>query len=251
MAHFLLVTLVTMLATASSLSTAAASDTLDLKVSIGVASQARNDVRIPNTSDSDRFALDDIAGAGPWPAARLELLWNIKKKHGVRLLLAPLSYSEIGEIDAPVRFAGSTFTDDQPVRGEYRFNSWRLGYRYHLRDTGKWNTWVGATLKVRDAEIKLTQGDTSSRDDDIGLVPLLYLAGDYRFNNRLSASFDMDALAGGPGRAIDVGIGMNYKLAEAWQIGVEYRALEGGADTDSVYNFAWFNSLLLTVQFNR
>lgn len=239
------------LTTLLSITTAAASESLDFKVSIGAAFQARNDVQIPNTSEADRFALDDIAGTGPWPAARFELLWNFSQKHGLRLLLAPLSYSETGRLEAPVRFAGATFIPDQAVQGEYRFNSWRVGYRYHLRDTSNWNAWVGATLKIRDAEIKLTQGGTSSLDDDLGLVPLLYLAGEYRFDNRWSASADVDALGGGPGRAIDVGIGLNYRPANAWQFGVEYRALEGGADVDSVYNFAWFNSLLLTATFSR
>ena len=231
--------------------TVSADRSLDLKVSVGATFQAKNDVQIPNTSEGDRFALDDITGTGPWPAARLEALWDFNSKHGVRILLAPLSYSETGDISAPIRFAGATFNADQPVRGEYRFNSWRLGYRYQLRDTSQWDAWVGATLKVRDAQIKLTQGDTSSQDDNIGLVPLLYLAGEYRFNNRWSASADMDALAGGPGRAIDVGLALNFRPVEAWQFGVEYRALEGGADTDRVYNFAWFNYLLLTARFSR
>ena len=242
--------LATTLTTALTTTTALADGSLDLKVSVGATFQARNDVQIPNTSESDRFALDDITGVGPWPAVRLEALWNINKKHGVRLLIAPLSFSETGDIDAPIRFAGATFIADQPVEAEYRFNSYRLGYRYHLRDASQWDAWIGATLKIRDAEIELTQGGTSSQDDNVGFVPLLYLAGEYRFNNRWSASADIDALAGGPGRAIDLGIALNFRPVKAWQFGVEYRLLEGGADTDSVFNFALFNSLLLTARFS-
>ena len=238
------------LCSALSISSAVASASLDFKVSVGPTFQARNDVRIPNNAEADRFALDDITGAGPWPAARLEALWNFNLRHGVRLLLAPLSFSEIGAIDTPVRFAGATFTPDQPVEGGYRFNSWRIGYRYHIRNTDNWDAWVGATLKVRDAEIRLTQGNTTALDDDLGLVPLLYLAGEYRFNDRWSASADIDALGGGPGRAIDVGLGLNYRPSGAWQFGVEYRALEGGADVENVFNFAFFNSVLLTARFS-
>ncbi|MBT8446243.1 MAG: hypothetical protein HKO62_05375 [Gammaproteobacteria bacterium] len=108
---------------------------------------------------------------------------------------------------------------------------------------------VGGTLKIRDAEIKLTQGATSSLDDDVGVVPLLYLGGEYRFDDRWSVAADVDGLAGGPGRAIDLGVRVNYRVGEQWQLGVGYRTLEGGVDNDDVYNFSWFNSLLFSAMY--
>tara|TARA_R110000823_G_scaffold47903_20_gene122047 strand:+ start:22323 stop:22736 length:414 start_codon:yes stop_codon:yes gene_type:complete len=135
------------------------------------------------------------------------------------------------------------------VKAEYTFNSWRLGYRYHWFARKQWDFWVGGTLKIRDAEIKLTQGETTSSDDDLGLVPLLYLGGEYRFDNRWSLSADVDGLAGGSGRAIDLGVRLNYAVDEQWKVGLGYRTLEGGADTDDVYSFAWFNSLVLSADY--
>ena len=222
---------------------------VDLKLSVGVSSQSSNEVQIPNNTQSTRFSLEDFTGSAPLPAIRLEGIWNINNKHAVRVLLAPLSYSETGEINQPIRFAGESFNTDSPVTGEYRFNSWRVGYRYHLRDRSNWDLWLGGTLKVRDAEIKLIQGATSSSDDDLGLVPLLHLAGEYRLGGNWLLAADIDALAGGPGRAIDLGLSANYKIGTNWTVGAEYRLLEGGADTDTVYNFALFNSLLTTVQY--
>ncbi|NND93215.1 MAG: hypothetical protein HKN42_20345, partial [Granulosicoccus sp.] len=106
---------------------------------------------------------------------------------------------------------------------------------------------IGATLKVRDAEIRLVQGDTVSFDDDVGIVPLLYLAGKYRLNNRWTIGADLDGLAGGPGRAIDLGFALDFSIARRWQIGAEVRVLDGGADTDDVYNFARFNSAAIAI----
>jgi hypothetical protein len=40
---------------------------------------------------------------------------------------------------------------------------------------------VGFTAKVRDAEISLTQETTSARKDDVGFVPLLHVAGEWRW----------------------------------------------------------------------
>ena len=222
---------------------------ITLKLSAGATFQGRNDVQIPNDDDGTRFALDDIAGSGPWPGLRFEGIWNINERHGLRLLLAPLSYNETGNTDEQIQFAGASFTANQPVQAEYTFNSWRVGYRYHLRARENWDLWLGGTLKVRDAEIKLTQGAVSASDDDIGFVPLLHIAWEYRFTDFWTAVADVDALAGGPGRAIDFGIGLNYSLGNHWRLGLEYRALEGGADTDSVFNFALFHSALLTAQF--
>lgn len=227
----------------------AAENPFELKLSFGSSWQQSNDVQIPNDANGTRFSLNDIAGAGPWPGIRLEGIWNINDKHGIRVLLAPLSYSETGAVSDPIRFAGETFNSNQPIQGEYTFNSWRAGYRYHMRARDKWDFWLGGTLKVRDAEIKLTQGAVTSSDDDVGIVPLLYLAGEYRFDGPWSVAADIDALGGGPGRAIDLGLSVNYALSTQWNLGFEYRALEGGADIDQLYNFAWFNSLLVTARY--
>ena len=222
---------------------------IDIKLSVGSTWQSSNKVQIPNDSQATRFALDDIAGSGPFPAIRFEAIWSMNEKHALRVLLAPLSYRETGNINEEIRFAGATFNTDQAVQAEYRFNSWRLGYQYHLVARENWDFWLGGTLKVRDAEIRLTQGAVSSSDDNIGLVPLLHLAGEYRLGDRWSLVADLDGLAGGPGRAIDLGLGLDYRMSEQWRLGVEYRTLEGGADTDDVYNFAWFNSLLLSAKY--
>lgn len=222
---------------------------LDLKLSFGSSFQQSNDVQIPNDNTGTRFSLNDIAGEGPWSGARIEALWNINDKHAVRVLLAPLSYSEQGVIDSPINFAGASFSESQPVIGEYTFNSWRVGYRYHLQARKRWNSWIGATLKVRDAEITLIQGAVSGLDDDLGIVPLLYLAGEYRFDGPWTISADVDALGGGPGRAIDLGVNLSYIVHEKLKVGLEYRLLEGGADIDQLFNFALFNSGFFTVRY--
>lgn len=230
---------------------AAAERSLTIKLSAGQAFQERNNVQIPNDETGDRFSLVDIAGEGPLPAVRLEGIWAFKPKHELRVLLAPLSYTETGDIEESIRFAGSTFSNTEPVEASYRFNSWRIGYRYHWKSKDHWDLWVGGTLKVRDAEIKLSQAGVVAIDDDLGVVPLLHIAGEYRFGTKWSVSFDVDALGGGPGRAIDIGTGVGYQLSRSWRLGAELRALEGGADIDEVYNFAWFNSGLLTLQYSK
>lgn len=220
-----------------------------LEAEVGASWQAKNDVQIPNDMTGDRFDLQELAGAGPWSSLRLNANWNINERHGMRLVLAPLAYEETGNLDSDVRFADANFSADAPVTASYTFNSWRIGYRYRYYDENGWRLWVGGTAKVRDAEIKLEQGATRANDDNVGFVPLLYLAGEYNFGQGWRFAFDFDGLAGGPGRAFDVSLKVTRDLGEHWRLGLGYRGLEGGADTDDVYNFAWFNTGMATFQY--
>ncbi len=102
-------------------------------------------------------------------------------------------------------------------------------------------------MKVRDAEIRLEQGSSVSFDDDVGIVPLLYMSGTYRLSDRWTLGADLDGLAGGPGRAIDLGVTLDFAISPAWGLGVDFRILDGGADTDEVYNFAQFGSAAIAV----
>ena len=157
-----------------------------------------------------------------------------------------ISRRETGIFDDPVDFAGASYLPERPTEATYQFNSWRLTYRYRLKDGDRWKLWVGGSLKVRDAKIELRQGETTSKDTDLGIVPLLYFAADYRVAQRWHVVFDFDGLAGGPGRAIDLSLKLRYDINDRWAVTAGYRMLEGGVDIDEVYNFAWFNSAVVS-----
>jgi hypothetical protein len=217
-----------------------------LELEAGPVWQSSNDVQIPNDEFGTRFSLEELVGKGPWPAGRLYFTWNINQKHGLRLLLAPLSYTETGIFDDAVLFAGEAYEAGIPTEATYQFNSWRLSYRYKFKNGERWQLWIGATVKIRDAKIELRQGDTTSRDTDLGFVPLLYFGADWRFAEKWHFIADLDGLAGGPGRAIDLALKIGYDINERWSVTAGYRTVEGGADVDEVYNFAWFNSAVVS-----
>jgi hypothetical protein len=146
-----------------------------------------------------------------------------------------------------VDFAGASYGSGLPTEATYKFNSWRLSYRYRLKDGERWKLWIGATVKIRDAKIELRQGPTTSFDDDLGFVPLLHFAADYRLAERWHLIADVDALAGGPGRAIDLALKLGYDIDPRWRVTLGYRTVEGGADVDEVYNFAWFSWAAVSV----
>ena len=229
--------------------TAQATPTVVLELEAGPVWQSRNDVQIPNDDTGTRFSLADVAGHGPWPAGRLYLTWNINRRHGITALLAPLSFTETGILDGPVAFAGRTFEAGQPVEATYRFNSWRLRYSYRFLDRDRLDLWVGFTAKLRDAKIELEQAGVSAEDTDLGFVPLLHLAADQKIGEAWHILFDFDGLAGGPGRAFDAALKVAYDIGDSWGIGLGYRTLEGGADVESVYNFAWLHFAVVSGEY--
>ncbi len=222
---------------------------LVIEVEAGPVWQSRNDVQIPNDQAGTRFSLVDLVGTGPQPAGRLYVTWNISRRHGLRALAAPLSYTETGMFDGPVNFAGETYQPGVPLDATYKFNSWRLSYRYRLVDRERLSLVMGFTAKIRDAKVELRQGGTSSKKTDVGFVPLLHAAADWRFARQWRLEFDFDGLAGGPGRAFDVALKLKYDLGDRWGLAAGYRTVEGGADVESVYNFAWLHYAVASVSY--
>ena len=220
-----------------------------VEVEAGPVFQTRNDVRIPNNASATRFSVRELVGSGPWPAGRVYVTWNINERHGLRALVAPLSITETGVLGRAVNFAGAGYSPGVATEGTYKFNSYRLTWRYRFRHGARWTWWVGLTAKVRDANIELHQGGTTSRKTDLGFVPLLHLAADGRLAQRWHLILDVDALAGGPGRAEDVAIKVGYDVGRRWTLAGGYRTVEGGADVDAVYTFAWLHYAVLSAAY--
>lgn len=213
--------------------------------------QSYNDAESPNDGSATRFSLSGLVGSGPWPAGRAYLTWNVNERHGLRLLAAPFSLTESGTSDTPIVFEGGTYAAGAPIEATYKFNSYRLSYRYRFRATDRTTAWVGFTGKIRDATIRLSQGATETRKDNVGFVPLLHLAADRRLADRWRASVDVDGLAGGPGRAIDGAVKLGYDVTPRVGVQLGYRTLEGGADVEEVYSFAWLHYAVASISLRR
>jgi hypothetical protein len=77
--------------------------------------------------------------------------------------------------------------------------------------------------------------------ENLGVVPLLYLYARYQATERFSLELEADALAAPQGRAEDVSLKGVFRLSDRVDLDLGYRLLEGGADNDEVYAFAFFN----------
>jgi hypothetical protein len=100
---------------------------------------------------------------------------------------------------------------------------------------------IGGALLVRDARIELRQGTRLAADTDLGLVPLAAFVAERRLGDRASLSFDVEGLGATQGRAIDAVLKLHYRVGSRWTLGAGYRTLEGGADVEQVFTFAWIH----------
>jgi hypothetical protein len=210
------------------------------------ASQGRNLVQVPNDASGSRFSLDALTGSGPVDTPRVQVSWRSGDKQEWRLLAAPLSLSGSSVSVVPIDFQGRRFLAG-PISARYQFDSWRATWRHRWIDREDLVVKVGATAKIRDASIRLKSGALEASKDNTGFVPLLHVALERPLSAQWRLEADVDALAGGPGYAVDAGVRLARNVSSGWSIHAGARYLDGGADNDEVYAFADFTSVTLGV----
>lgn len=217
-------------------------------VETGLAFPGYNEVRIPNDANSTFFSLTEDLKADAVFAYRMMLNYRITERSEISFLYAPLTIKPAGNIDHNIKFQGRIFDAEEDISAVYRFDSYRLQYRYHLPN----KLWIleafGLTAKVRDAEITLENEVHTASKYDTGVVPLINFLLVYDVSEKVSISSDGAALASPYGRAADVLTSLNYKYNDKINIKAGYRILEGGSDISEVYTFALFNYALIALQ---
>ncbi len=220
--------------------------TFDFQLESGGVWFSKNDVRVPGDGGT-KFDLMDLTGDGPDPYFRLYATYKFNDKHALRLTFAPLEVDGTGILSENVLFKDEVFAADTRTKGTYKFSTYRLTYRWTFYDRDRWCWGLGATALIRDAEITLEQGTQKQSRDDLGFVPLLHLYGEYKFTDQVSFILDVEGAWSPAGRAFDTVLKAQYDFDSGWYASAGYRTLEGGADNDDVYTFAWLHFAQVSV----
>ena len=205
-----------------------------------------NYARIPNETGTKISFVKDL----DTPSSlffRMKLGYQLNDKHNFTLLIAPLTLHPKGRINNDVYFEGVNFPANVDIDAIYKFNSYRIAYRYDLIRMKKLELGLGLTIKVRDAKIALESAELQSEKTDLGLVPLVNFNLLWRFQDRWGILLEAEALGSTQGRAEDILLAVDYRLTDNFRARIGYRFLEGGADVDSVYNFTLLNYILLGI----
>ena len=216
--------------------------TLDLET--GAAWQLRNDFAVPGQTGT----LLRIDEEGPSFAGRATLNWKLNDRWSVRVLAAPLSTDGDYVPEGDVLFQNEVFAAGNPIRVDYRFDSYRVSGIYRFRTAGPWSFRAGLTAKIRDAEISLRNDETSATKSNTGVVPLIHAGMRYQPSERVAIDFDLDGAAASQGRAIDAALRLETRVGDTTSLFLGGRVLDGGADNDEVYSFATFAYLIAGAQ---
>jgi len=203
----------------------------------GLAFTGYNDVRIPGDQGTF-FSLKDDLQSKTKIFYRFRAGYTINSRHTISLLYAPLETKSEGIVANDISFDGVVFPSDVQINGTYKFNSYRLTYRYDIVNRARFVFGLGFTAKIRDAGISLSSSGLNAEKTNVGFVPIINFRLLWKMNDKFEFLLDGDALAAPQGRAEDILIAASYKLSDNLGIRAGYRILEGGADNDEVYNFA-------------
>ena len=203
-----------------------------------------NDVQASNisTENNTRFSLtDDFEVEQPAVFLRGQISYLFNDKHRVELTAVPLTVSYKNSTRAAIVFENQVFPISV-TNATYQFNTYRASYRYKFLNDEKIRLEAGLSLLVRDAKIELEAGSQSSKNTDLGFVPLVSFRLETGAPDGLNFLLAGDALVGPQGRAEDVFAGVTYPvIQDKLFLKAGYRIIEGGADVDQVYNFALFH----------
>jgi len=213
-------------------------------VEAGGAFPGYNDVQVPNDPSGTRFSLVEALDVPPVPVVRIRAGFAAGR-HEISAFAAPLRLEGEGTLATDVAFDGSLFPAGTAVEGLYRFDSYRLTWRYRLYESPRLAFSAGLTAKIRDAEIRLEGGGVTAAETNTGFVPLASFSLAWTPDGRWGALLDGDALVGPVGRAEDVFLGATFRAAETLRLRLGYRMVEGGADVESVYNFTLVSFLTM------
>jgi len=172
---------------------------------------------------------------------RVRANYIIKSRHTLSLLYAPLKTISEGKVPNDIFFEGVTFPANTDLTGTYKFNSYRLTYRYEIVLNPKFEFGLGFTAKIRDAKISLASAGLQSEKVNVGFVPIINFRMLWKPDEKFGILLEGDALAAPQGRAEDILIAATYRLSDHLGLKAGYRILEGGADNDEVYTFSLFN----------
>ncbi|MFO7869310.1 MAG: hypothetical protein R6U95_08450 [Bacteroidales bacterium] len=211
-----------------------------IDVETGLIFTGYNDVRIPGNNGT-LFSFKDDLTSETELFYRARLNYTINTHHTISLLFAPLETKSKGSVSNDIIFEGTVFPANTEITGNYKFNSYRLTYRYTIVNKPQIEFGLGFTAKIRDARIALSSSGLSEEKINMGFVPIINFKLLWNIDNKFGLLFEGDALAAPQGRAEDVLLAATYTLSDTFKIRAGYRILEGGADNDEVYTFSLFH----------
>lgn len=179
--------------------------------------------------------------------ARLELSKHFDDGDKLRFIFQPLELETKVLLEKDINIDGVRFPKEKPLRTLYSFPFYRLSYFWNTLQTEFQTLHLGLGIQMRNARIEFEtlDGTVFVSNRDIGPVPLLSLAYDWRFTEKQFFGFEAEGLFA-PGKYIngdddsqvegailDSSLRYGWLVTDAHRFSVNVRYLGGGAEGQS------------------
>lgn len=222
-----------------------------LRIMPQVSFGGRNTVQRPNDEGGTRVYLNNEFSrkSSARFSPRFELEYNYRRHH---ILATAALVNDKFEGIAPknIMYDGQLFAMGDHVDTKYKFNTYRIGYRYRLVDQPSFAFELGATILFRDAYISMEDNTKEAKFSNFGVAPLLSYYLEWKATEQFSLLSYGDAFAIKVGRAEDIFAGAKYQFTPLISGTLGYRLLEGGSDSDKVYTMSAFHFISVGIGFD-
>lgn len=171
---------------------------------------------------------------------RAELEYTYKRNHFIGTATFLKDEFE-GVAPDDILYNGELFEQGLNLTTRYKFNTYRIGYRYRIVDTETLAFELGATMLIRDAFISMQNIEQRSMFSNVGVAPLISYYFSWMPADKLFLLTTGDGFAVKAGRAIDLFAGVKYQFTNRISANMGYRLLDGGSDGDRLYTMAFYN----------
>jgi len=181
-----------------------------------------------------------------FPFSRYSAELSIGDRHTLVFLYQPLLIqSQVWFQEARV-IDGETFAADEGVNITYSFPFYRASYLYDFFAQDNVELSAGVSMQLRNASVRFesTDGGTVVATQDLGLVPIIKVRGEYRFANTAVPGVFVGAEVDGfyassaffngadfefTGSILDASVRAGFRPTNGVEVFLNVRALAGGA----------------------
>lgn len=126
----------------------------NIDIESGAVFTGYNNVRIPGDGGTLISLKTDLIPA-PNAFIRIRAGYTIKSRHTISILYAPLTVKSNGTTNKLINFENVIFPANISLNAIYKFNSYRLTYRYDIVKRPKIEFGIGFTAKIRGRSCSL------------------------------------------------------------------------------------------------
>ncbi|HEU0200494.1 MAG TPA: hypothetical protein VFR86_08665 [Burkholderiaceae bacterium] len=212
-------------------------------IAAGVCMLASLNAAAADSPEADTFAaplyrLVDSAtiSAARWnpvtSALRFEVAAGLLPRHELRLSSPDIDLGSSAARQA-MGLAGINFLDAPAAT--FGLDPSRATYRYTIFERWRSAVKVGITANLREVGSGLRAAASRQDHTQFAALPLLHVAGEGRLFQNWLWSVDADGLTTSRGRAFDLGLRVDYRLARDFSLFGGYRVIDATRDAEEYY----------------